>query len=184
MHRWTGGLLAGLLAPGSGQFSDVTTSSGIGFRHGASRTFQKYLIETMGVGVAWLDYDGDGRLDLFFVNGAALADPMPEGASPDKSNPRYWNRLYRNTGRGTFVDVTKKAGVRGRGYGMGAAVGDYDNDGRKDLFVAQGHVMDTIGIDFPQIAYKQPLLLMRNRGGRFEDAGAAAGTAFRIPRAE
>jgi|SRR5579871_1314356 len=116
-------------------FQDLTAQAGVRFRHQASHTAQKYLIETMGAGAAWLDYDGDGNIDLFLVNGAALSDPMPAGKSPDKSNPRFWNRLYRNTGHGSFVDVTERAGVRGRYYGMGVAVGDYDNDGRPDLFV-------------------------------------------------
>ena len=116
-------------------FTDATSAVGIRFRHAASHTSQKYLIETMGAGVAWLDYDGDGHLDLFFVNGAALEDPMPRGKAPDKSDPRYWNRLYRNTGHGAFVDVTQRAGVQGNSFGMGVAVGDYDNDGRPDLYV-------------------------------------------------
>src|SRR5690349_8666400 len=98
------------------------------FRHEASRTSRKYLIEAMGGGVAALDYDGDGRTDLFFVNGAKLADPMPPSGLPDKSDARYWNRLYRNLGKGEFQDVTESAGMRGRGYGMGVATGDYDND--------------------------------------------------------
>ena len=89
----------------------------------------------MGAGVAWLDYDGDGFLDLFFVNGAALHDPMTGGKSPDKSDPLYWNRLYRNLGDGTFDDVTERSGLQGKGYGMGVAVGDYDNDGRPDLYI-------------------------------------------------
>ena len=116
-------------------FTDVTAKVGIQFQHQASRTSQKYLIETMGAGVAWLDYDGDGWLDLFFVNGAALEDPQPEGKLPDKSDARYWNRLYRNNGGETFEDVTEDSGLRGEGYGMGVAVGDYDNDGRPDLYV-------------------------------------------------
>ncbi len=89
----------------------------------------------MGAGVAMFDYNNDGFLDLFFVNGAALRDPMPPGAKPDKSDPRFWNRLYRNNGDGTFTDVTEGAGLRGEGYGMGAATGDYNNDGLMDLFV-------------------------------------------------
>ena len=116
-------------------FTDVTAKVGIQFQHQASRTSQKYLIETMGAGVAWLDYDGDGWLDLFFVNGAALEDPQPEGKLPDKSDARYWNRLYRNNGGETFEDVTEDSGLRGEGYGLGVAVGDYDNDGRPDLYV-------------------------------------------------
>ncbi len=82
-----------------------------------------------------LDYDQDGWLDLFFVNGAALQDPMPPGHLPDKSDPRYWNRLYRNNRDGTFTDVTQKAGLQGNGYGMGVAVGDFNNDGFPDLYV-------------------------------------------------
>ena len=76
-------------------FSDITAASLVDFKHQASPTAQKYLIETMGGGVAMFDYNNDGRLDLFFVNGAALADPMPAGRAPDKSNPKFWNRLYR-----------------------------------------------------------------------------------------
>jgi hypothetical protein len=116
-------------------FEDVTTKSGIRFKHESSRTSQKYLPESMGAGVAMFDYDNDGWLDLFFVNGAKLQDPMPRGASPDKSDPRYWNRLYRNNRDGTFTDVTEKAGLQGRLYGMGVATGDYDNDGNVDLLV-------------------------------------------------
>ena len=93
-------------------FADVTAKSGIRFKQESSRTSQKYLPESMGGGVAMLDYNNDGHLDLFFVNGAQMQDPMPRGASPDKSNPRYWNRLYRNSGDGTFTDVTEAAGVQ------------------------------------------------------------------------
>src|SRR3954469_10702580 len=110
-------------------YEDVTAHTGIDFRHRKSGTSRKYLIETMSGGVAAFDYDGDGWLDLYFINGAELKEAMKAGAIPVKSGPSYWNRLYRNQGNGTFRDVTEKAGVRGRGYGMGAAVGDYDNDG-------------------------------------------------------
>jgi hypothetical protein len=116
-------------------FTNVRGASAIRFRHQSAHTSQKYLIETMGAGVATLDFDGDGKLDLFFVNGAALEDPMTRGKAPNKSDARYWNRLYRNTGHGTFIDVTEKAGLQGEGYGMGVAVGDYDNDGRPDIYV-------------------------------------------------
>ncbi|MCC6536174.1 MAG: CRTAC1 family protein [Bryobacterales bacterium] len=86
-------------------------------------------------GVAMLDYDNDGRLDLFFVNGAEIKDPMPAGEEPAKTQPKYWNRLYRNTGDWNFADVTEKAGLAGRYFGMGAAAGDFDNDGFTDLYV-------------------------------------------------
>jgi len=129
--------LAGTLPPQATPplFEDVTARSGIRFKHAASRTSQKYLPESMGAGVAMFDYDNDGWLDLFFVNGARIPDPMPRGASPDKSDPRFWNRLYRNNHDGTFRDVTEAAGLEGRLYGMGVATGDYDNDGNVDLLV-------------------------------------------------
>ncbi len=82
-----------------------------------------------------LDYDNDGRLDLFFTNGARLEDPMPKQSMPDKRDLRYWNRLYHQKADGTFEDVTERAGVRGEGYSMGVAAGDYDNDGWVDLYV-------------------------------------------------
>jgi hypothetical protein len=117
------------------QFEDVTAKSGVRFKQESSRTSQKYLPESMGGGVAMFDYDNDGWLDLFFVNGAKLQDPMPRGSSPDKSDPRFWNRLYHNNRDGTFTDVTERAGLQGRFYGMGVATGDYDNDGYVDLLV-------------------------------------------------
>jgi hypothetical protein len=116
-------------------FRNVTGTSKVNFNHNASHTSQKYLPETMGSGVAIFDYDNDGRMDVFLVNGAGLQDPMPAGKRPEKSDPRFWDRLYHNNADGTFTDVTEKAGVRGRFYGMGAAVGDYDNDGFADLYV-------------------------------------------------
>ena len=141
-------------------FTDITAQSGVGFVHAASPTSQKYLPETMGGGVALFDYDGDGRLDLYFTNGARLQDPMPAGAQPDKREARYWNRLYRQKPDGTFADVTERAGVQGYGYGMGLAAGDYDGDGHVDLYVT---------------AYGGGTLY-RNRGdGTFEDVTKKTG---------
>ncbi len=119
----------------------------------------------MGGGVAMLDYDNDGRLDIFFVNGAKLADPMPDDARPDKSDPKYWNRLFHQQPDGTFADVTEKAGLTGLpqgAYGMGAAVGDYDNDGFADLYVTN---------------YGGNTLYHNNGDGTFSDVTARAGVA-------
>jgi enediyne biosynthesis protein E4 len=119
----------------AGRFTDITASLGVQFEYQASHTAKKYLIETMGSGVALFDYDNDGRLDLFLVNGAPLADPMPRAAIPQKTGPKYWNRLFHQKPDGTFEDTTERAGLMGVGYGMGVAVGDYDNDGFEDLYV-------------------------------------------------
>ena len=118
-----------------GSFVDLTSSLGVHFQYLASHTSRKYLPETMGAGVALFDYDNDGRLDVFLVNGAPLADPTAKGTVPEKSGPKYWNRLFHQKVDGTFEDVTEKAGLQGAGYGMGVAVGDYDNDGFEDLYV-------------------------------------------------
>src|SRR5258708_1395597 len=122
-------------APRPGWFVAVTSSRGVDFQYLASHTSRKYLPETMGAGVALFDYDNDGRLDIFLVNGAPLADPTEKGTVPEKSGPKYWNRLFHQKADGVFEDVTEKAGLQGSGYGMGVAVGDYDNDGFEDLYV-------------------------------------------------
>jgi enediyne biosynthesis protein E4 len=118
-----------------GKFVDITAASGVRFAHQAPHTSRKYLIETMGSGVALFDCDGDGRLDIFLVNGAPFSDPTPKGTIPQKTGAEYWNRLYHQTPEGKFEDITEKAGLQGAGYGMGVAVGDYDNDGKEDLYV-------------------------------------------------
>jgi enediyne biosynthesis protein E4 len=120
------------------QFTDVTQESKVEFAQENSATSSKYLLETMGGGVALLDYDNDGRLDIFFTNGAKIDDPMPDGKLPDKSEAKYWNRLFHQNADGTFTDVTERAGLTGMPqgyYAMGVAVGDYDNDGFEDLYV-------------------------------------------------
>jgi len=119
----------------SGHFADITDKTGVRFEYQASHTSKKYLIETMGAGVALFDYDNDGRLDIFLVNGTSLDDPTPLGTIPKKTSPKYWNRLFHQKADGTFEDVTEKAGLQGEGYGMGVTVGDYDNDGYEDLYV-------------------------------------------------
>ena len=109
------------------QFVDVTQEAGIHWKHVDGRSGQKYFMETLGSGAAFFDYDADGDPDLYFVNGA----PLPGYVS--QAIPT--NCLYRNNGDGTFTDVTEKAGVGDTGYGHGCAVGDYNNDGKLDLYV-------------------------------------------------
>ena len=130
------------------QFTDATAAAGIKFVHASGATPEKYMMETFGSGVAWIDYDGDGRQDLLFVNG----------------DPRGANALYHNNGDGTFSDVTARAGVGGQGaaYRTGAAVGDVDGDGDLDLFVA---------------AYGPNVMYANNGDGTFTDVTAEAGVA-------
>ena len=144
----------------AGLFVDVTAAKGLAFRYLPSHTSRKYLLETMGAGVALFDYDNDGRLDIFLVNGAPLEDPTPKGAIPQKTGPQYWNRLYHQKPDGSFEDVTEKAGLQGKGYGMGVAVGDYDNDGYEDLYVT---------------AYGGNRLYHNNGDGTFSDVTEKAG---------
>jgi len=148
--------------PDSLRFTDITASSGIDFEHQNSPTTQKYLIETMGGGLALFDYDNDGRLDVFFTNGAQLLDPMPAGRSAVKAGSSYSNRLYRGNGDGTFSDVTGAASLAGSGYAMGVAVGDYDNDGDADVYVT---------------SYGPNQLYRNNGDGTFSDVTPAAGVA-------
>ncbi len=130
----------------------MTASAGIDFRHVNGAGGKKFVIETVGAGAGFFDYDGDGSLDIYLINGAAT--PGVHYDTP----PR--NALYRNRGNGSFVDVTQAAGVGDEGYGMGMAVGDYDNDGDLDLYLGN------FGAN----------VLYRNEGnGLFVDVTQAAG---------
>ena len=156
-----GSLMLGASGPPSGalqahavqapapRFADVTAKAGITFVHASGASPDKYMVETFGSGVAWIDIDNDGFVDLYFVNGA----------------PGAANALYRNNRDGTFKDVTQASGTaasNSRSYKTGVAVGDYDNDGRLDLYVT------ALG----------PNILFRNMGdGRFTDVTATAGVA-------
>ena len=117
------------------RYVDVTAVSGLHFLHRNSATPSKFLIKTMTSGVALFDYDKNGWLDVFFVNGAKLKENQTDTEPSEKTGPEFWNRLFRNNHDGTYADVTAKAGLQGKGYGMGTATGDYDNDGDTDLFV-------------------------------------------------
>ena len=137
------------------RLKNVADAAGLHFIHQHSPSPDKYFVESVPGGLAVFDYNGDGRPDIFFTNGA-------QTPSLEKSSAAYANRLYRNDGEMRFTDVTTAAGVRGVGYAMGVAAADYDNDGHVDLFVA--------GVRQNQ--------LLRNRGdGRFEDVTKQAGIA-------
>jgi hypothetical protein len=155
--------LAGTLAIGvigsaqdttlSFSFTNIAREAGLTARtvYGGQET-NKYLLETTGCGAAAFDYDGDGWMDIFLVNGTTL-EGFPKGQEPT-------NHLYRNKGDGTFEDVTRRAGLAQSGWGQGACSGDYDNDGREDLFVT----------------YWGQNRLYRNAGdGTFEDVTSKAG---------
>jgi hypothetical protein len=145
------------------QFSDRAAEAGIAFHHTDGSSGRYWITETLASGVALFDYDGDGRLDIYFVNGRPLPPGSPPAAWARDSTPR--NALYHQEGPGGgglphFKDVTEKAGVPGTGFGVGACVGDYDGDGHLDLFIAQ------LGPD----------LLYRNKGdGTFSDVTREAG---------
>jgi hypothetical protein len=146
-------VLGAALARGQGAgvaFTDVTAQAKVAFRHVSGAFGKKYLPETMGSGVVFFDFDGDGAQDLFFVNSTRW---------PGQPGPAGLSALYRNDGKGVFTDVTSASGLAVEMYGLGAAAADYDNDGKVDLYVS------CLG----------PNRLFRNLGnGRFEDVTAKA----------
>lgn len=156
-------------APGDGKpiqssdspilFENAIDRSKIDFVLNNSVSPRRYSIETMTGGVAIFDYNNDGLLDIFFTNGAEIP-------SLRKSNPGFYNRLFRNNGDGTFTDVTERAGLAGVGYSMGVAAGDYDNDGFVDLYVA---------------GFNSNQLFHNNGDGTFTDVTEKAGVGGTIP---
>src|SRR3954447_1552623 len=139
----------------TGHFTDVRSSGGISFVQDSTQSEEKYYLETMGTGVAWLDYDQDGLMDLYLVQSGATDAYKP--AHPLRS------ALYHNNGDGTFTDVTEKAGVGGEGhYGQGVAVADFNNDGYPDIYVT---------------GYQSAILYHNNGDGTFTDVTAKAAVA-------
>lgn len=141
-------------------FDSAGTTAGLDFVLDNHATPEKHQVETMPAGVGIIDFDADGFEDVYFINGATVPGLV-------KTERKYWNRLYRNNGDGTFRDVTEKAGVSGEGYSMAVAVGDYDNDGWSDLLVA--------GVN-------RNILYRNNGNGTFTDVTRKAGVAGDSPR--
>lgn len=136
------------------RMTDVSATSGITFRHDDGGSGEKYIVENVSAGLALLDYDRDGLIDIYFVNGA----PLP----PRKADPTIANALYRNEGNLRFRDVTREAGVGDIGFGVGVTVGDYDNDGDPDIYV------NNFG---PNVFYRN------NGDGTFDDIADRSGVA-------
>ena len=133
---------------------DVTRETGITFRHTDGGSGRHYIVETVASGVATFDYDGDGLIDIYFLNGRPLRGTA--SGAPTK------NALYRNLGGFRFVDVTGQAGVGECGYGLGVCAGDFDNDGWPDLYVSN---------------YGPNVLYHNNGDGTFREVTASAGVA-------
>ena len=166
LSAWGALLLAVLLAAGVRaesplELRDVTAETGIRFVHTDGSSGRRYIVETVASGLATFDYDGDGLVDIYFLNGAPL-----KGAEFDPHAPPV-NRLYRNNGDWTFTDVTEEAGVGDAGYGLGVAVADYNNNGWPDIYVSN---------------YGANVMYRNNGDGTFTEVSRETGTAADDPR--
>lgn len=153
------------------QFTDITTAAGLKFKHNNGAFGESWMPETVGSGVAFIDYNGDGYQDIYLSNSRSWTDAEIEAykrgsgrrransIKPQPKRQRSTGMLFRNNKNGTFSDVTKQAGLDIEMYGMGVSVGDYDNDGRPDLYLT------SLGRSY----------LLRNEGGRFRDVTQSAG---------
>src|SRR5258707_12302372 len=144
---------------------EVKPLRGVDFLLQNSPTPRKFLIETMPGGVALFDYNNDGLLDIFMVNGGRITEGLRVPENFERSNPHYWNRLYRQNRDGSFLDVTQAAGLANAGngnYGMGVAVGDYENEGKVELFVT---------------SYGKKIFFHNNGEGTFPELTAKTGVA-------
>jgi hypothetical protein len=159
------GVIHSNMAPAQVIFRDVTAESGVTFKHTDGSSGRHHIMETVTAGLALFDYDDDGDIDIYFINGA----PLP--GSKVKVTPA--NELYRNDGGWKFSNVTKEAGVRNTGFGLGVAVGDYDNDGDADIFVNN---------DGPDVLYRNngdgTFTDVTKKAGLDGDESFAAGTCF------
>ena len=135
------------------EFTDVTAKAGLHFKHNSGAFGKKYLPETMGSGACFLDYDNDGWQDILLINSMDW---------PGHESGKSFPALYHNNRDGTFTDVTRQAGLGFEMYGLGCAVGDYDNDGKVDLYITalgSNHLFHNLG------------------NGKFVDVTAKAGVA-------
>ena len=159
------------LVPGAGAanppvvrvtFDDITAKAGITFKHTMGASELTSLVESTGVGCAFLDYDNDGWMDIYLVNGGVLSGLGETGTNNATAPTRCSDRLYHNRGDGTFEDVTEKAGILPGGYGIGVVVGDYDNDGYPDIYETE---------------YGTNRLYHNNGNGTFTECAKEAGVA-------
>lgn len=163
-------IVSRVAAPGQGgapsvspvTFTDVTQAAGINFHHTFGEEKLSNIVEATGAGCGWIDYNNDGLLDLYLVNGTYLEGITGTVPPPGWRKQGFTDRLYRNNGNGTFADVTRESGAGDRGYGMGVAVGDYDDDGFADLYVTN---------------YGRNTLYHNNGDGTFTDVTLQAGVA-------